>query len=77
MLFDEMALQRPMRDMPNVPNAKHPFFEAKRNQQPHQPEKLKLKDNAKMGNGSGLNKGTPIRYFSPIDRSFRVPSNVR
>ena len=28
-----------------------PFFEGKRNQQPHQPEKLKLKDNAKMGNG--------------------------
>lgn len=54
-----------------------PFSEGKRNQQPHQPEKLKLKDNAKMGNGSGLNKGTPNKYFSPIDRSFRVPSNVR
>jgi hypothetical protein len=25
---------------------------------------------------SGL-KGTPNKYFSPIDRSFRVPSNVR
>ena len=55
----------------------HLFFEGKRNQQPHQPEKLKLKDNAKMGNRSGLNKGTPNKYFSPIDRSFRVPSNVR
>jgi hypothetical protein len=29
-----------------------PFFcEGKRNHQPHQPEELKLKDNAKMGNG--------------------------
>jgi len=55
----------------------YPFFEAKRNQQPHQPEKLKLKDNAKMGNGSGLNKGTPNKYFGPIDRFFRVPSNIR
>jgi len=25
---------------------------------------------------SGLNKGTPNNYFSPLDRSFRVPSNV-
>jgi hypothetical protein len=60
----------------NVPYA-NTLFEGKRNQQPHQPEELKLKDNAKRGNGSSLNKGTPNKYFSPIDRSFRVPSNVR
>jgi hypothetical protein len=49
-LFDDMALQLPTGYMPNVPFA-NTFFEGKRNQQPHRPEKLKLKDNAKMGNG--------------------------
>jgi hypothetical protein len=34
-LFDDMAPRRPTGEIPNVPYAKHSFFERKRNQQPH------------------------------------------